>query len=345
MSKKGKITAKDVAEMAGVSMMAVSRVLSGKGYSSKELSAKVHKAVTALGYVPNALARGMMAGKTMMVGVPVSVSSPFFSDVVQGIYASLSEFDYLLTLGWAREITPKNSDQSDLRYIQRMLEHRVDGLIIRPTLGPKNEKYYQEVKKRDIPMVCVDRDFDKIACPFVGSDDLWGGEEAARILLERGHRKVLHVAGVQAVSSTAVLRRKGFKGAIEASADTRYYEVVGRNLETDWMDQVVELVKKKKITAVFLYNDHLASMLFSEFEKQNISIPDDVSIIGFGGLPVAEWTRPKLSTFNQKPKIIGKEAGLLLHALMNEKDESFSSKRILIRPEWVEAGSVSSIKS
>ncbi len=343
MAIKRKATVKDVAELAGVSLMTVSRVLNKKGYTSKATVKKVQQAVSDLGYVANALARGMNAGKSMIVGIPVPASSEYYVDIVGGLYSELSRHNYLLTIGWDHGIEPFKDERGEgLGHIRQMLEHRVDGLIIRPTVGATSVEYFKEVKAHGIPMVCVDRNFADVDCAFVGSDDVWAAGEAARILLERGHSKVLHLTIPQNIS-TVIDRKKGFKEAFDSLGGESYYEVTAFIKELDWVNEVEVLIKNKEITAIFAFNDVIASMLMKELGKRGISIPNDVSVVGFGNLPVSKWTSPELATFDQKPKILGKEAGELLYKLMNEPDDYLNSRKILIRPEWVEGESLKEI--
>lgn len=333
---KAKTTIKSIAKKAGVSTMTVSRVLHGTGYASKEIRKKVQEVADKMEYVPNALARSIHSGKTSVIGVLIPVETEFYSAIVHGIYDSLFEQGYSMLLGWAPNHVPKKSSTAELIQINRMLEQRVEGLIIRPSHDDAQNKYFEEVFKKDTPMVCIDRDLPNANINFVGTDDDWGSKQIAKKLLEYNHKSFLLVHGLLRVS-TAALRYEGFKSVIKNAPKTKCQEISDHENE-NWADEAISLCKKKKITAAFCYNDIDAAKLVNAAHRAGMHIPNDLSIVGYSSLKFQDTLSLSLTSMDSNPTKIGNEAFNLLKQTIDNPEQS--TRRILLRPEWIEGKTI-----
>jgi LacI family transcriptional regulator len=303
-------------------MMTVSRALRGtKGVSSAtrdrvKLIAQKHH------YTPNLLVTGIRTGLTWTAGVMMPVNHVFYSEIIAGVHDELARSSYALLLSSLPVDYSTPGESADLRHLMPLIERRVDGLIFRPTDDRATDRHLEELRRRRIPFVTVDRHLPAAHCDFVGTDDYSGGTMVARHLLELGHRHVGFLAGPDFVS-TSHQRRRGFMDTILAAA--------GRctTLEMqDFVDPAAArhfLALQPRPTAVFCVNDPMALVMLALARDQGVRVPQDLSVVGFADLPEASVVTPRLTTVRQDPQAIGRRAAqLLLHRISAEtKSDTF----------------------
>lgn len=320
-----------IAEETQVSISTVSRVLSGYAYVATDTRERVLKAAEKFRYRPNLLVRGIQTGSTQTIGVIIPMVDSFHMDILRGIHDMLAACDRVPIVVWP--VKPANGEGTgELEQIHRLVDRRVDGVILRPTEDAASDEYLHEIHERDIPLVSVDRELTQSRAHFVGCDDLALGRCAAETLLSMGHRKLAHLAGPE-FTSTGRYRRKGFEEAIAAfpgascvSIEEQSYRFGREN--ADW------LLKDSEMTAVFAANDHLAASIYEAAEKCGRKIGDDLAVIGCGNFSFSSYLKPGLTTFDQQPYQIGCEAArLLLEKTKSEGDHSF--ERILLHANLV----------
>ena len=296
-----------VAARAGVSESTVSRILAGQRQYDPETVKRVLAAAEALRFRPNSLVRGILSGRTGAIGVVVPASTPFLAEVVHGIHDALSDADQAMLLAWnpLHYASPRN--RSELRHIHRLLEHRVDGIILRPTHDEACREEFREIWERRLPLVVVDRELPGVRCDFAGTDDETGGRLAARHLLNLGHRCLGHLAGPRSVS-TARHRRAGFENAVAAWGRASCRTVEAPHFSGIRKEALSLLRARPRPTAVFCVNDDAASDLYGAAAELGLDIPRDLSVVGFADLPLASWLRPALTTLRQDPYRLGREA-------------------------------------
>jgi LacI family transcriptional regulator len=181
-------TMKSVAEKAGVSQSTVSRILAGQRQYATKTVDRVLAAAEHLKYRPNSLVRGILTGRTRCVGVMVPASSRFYGPMVEGIHDAMCEADHVMSITWSKRSLPVADDTTELALIHRLVEQRVDGIILRPTCDEATQAYFEEIWQRRLPRVAVDRDLPGARADFVGTDDDAGAAAAAGHLLGLGHR-------------------------------------------------------------------------------------------------------------------------------------------------------------
>jgi len=340
-SKTGKLkktNQREIARELGVSQSLVSKILSGKKEASKETTEKILMAAKQGGYRPNMLVRGMQTGQTRTIGVVIPAST-FLSEVVHGVHDALDRAGYAMILVWNTENIAEPDSKAELEYIHRLVDRRVDGVILRPTHDDATDVYFSEIAERGIPIVVVDRLLSRTKYDFVGTDDRDGAEMAARHLLELGHCCVGQLAGPSSVS-TSRDRCTGFEKAIAEFGDGATCRTIEAANFQDVEKEITELLlSKPRPTAVFGANDHTAREIYEVAGKLGLRIPQDLSVVGFADLSFASWMSPPLTTIRQKPYDIGKAAAKIILARCGNGKTAHVPEKIRLKPELVVRGS------
>ncbi|HCE45138.1 MAG TPA: hypothetical protein DET40_16475 [Lentisphaeria bacterium] len=320
---------KDIARDIGVSITTISRVLHNKGEIGQATREKVLKSAESLGYRSNLLVDGMRTGRTKTIGVMIPCDEGFFTEIIKGIHNSLIQKDYVPILLW-----PDHTGKSEREQIHRLIEQRVEGIIIRPIEDEAQKDYFMEIFDRGIPVVTVDRNLPYVEFNFVASDDYTGSSLATEHLISLGHKNIAHLKGPQ-FASPARIRKKGFEDTI-----AKYPGVVGTVSENelfyyDLSKASTFLEKNPQITAVFAANDLAAAAVCDAAGGLGLKIPDNLSVIGYGNLPLGQWKYPAISTVNQFPCEIGRSAVQLLFKQIEGKIEKKAVETILTKAELI----------
>lgn len=295
---------RDVAAAANVSAATVSRVLNG-GPVKTSTREKVLEIIESMNFKPNAYARGLGLGRAGMFGVIVpAMVYGFYAQVVEGIARKLAETNYELAL----RISYHRSGAEDI--LARLLgEKRVDALII---VTPREFCYNNASQDfpQDIPVIFIDgRPTGQI--PAISGNNVDGGYQAGKHLLELGHRHCGVILGAKHCTESAD-RLAGFEMALESHGFTldphaiRYSNYMtdgGRKASLDLLSS------SQRPTALFCANDMMAHGALQAAETLGLRVPEDLSIIGYDNSPMAEWVRPTLTTIHQPMEEMG-EAGV-----------------------------------
>ncbi len=314
-------------------MMTVSRALRGSSEVSVDTRAKILEIADRLNYTPNMLVTGIRTGKTQTIGVMMPVTSEFYGRVIAGVHDQLAEQNYAMILSNTAVHVSKDGTV-DQQHLQRLVERRVDGIIFRPSDDGATDSHFEEIRKRTIPLVVIDRFLPKAHCDFVGTDDYMGGTLAAHHLLQLGHRHMAHLAGPDFVS-TARRRRRGFEDTVK-DAGAECMEIALQGFHD--IEGVTTLLKQKKLpTAVFCANDDTAADLCRIARKMGIRIPEDISVVGFADLAIATQLDPHLTTIRQHPEEIGRRAARLILDNLghNGQERKRSYENVQLAPELV----------
>jgi DNA-binding LacI/PurR family transcriptional regulator len=296
----------DIARHAGVAISTVSRVLRGKGTVSPATARRITASAKRLRYRPNLLVQGMQTGRSRTIGVMVPVDDPFHAELVCGIHDTLVAADYAPLVLWSGSSRPLSRTVTELEQLHRLIDRRVDGIILRPVTDDADDVYFREAVSRDLPVIAVDRVLAKVQVDFVGCADADGARLVAEHLLALGHRHLGHVAGAL-FTSTGRQRHDAFL-ATAAAAGATCLVVEDPTFSDGEMQARQLLAASPRITAVFCANDLLAAGAYRAAARLGRRIPADLSIIGFGDLPIAALMAPPLTTVHQPAYQIGSEA-------------------------------------
>lgn len=321
-----KVTMKVIAEEAGVSLPTVSRILTNKGEKYAEhTKARIFAIAKRLKYRPNALVLGMQSGRTSTAGVMLP-SYGFYGDVVQGIHEVFVDNNIIMLVSWNNRRENIREEALERQIIHQMIDRRVDGIILRPSSEDFERSYFEEIWERNVPLILIDRHLSNIDTDFVGSDDRLGGRNAAEYLISLGHRNMLFV-GAGPMVSTSRDREDGFRRVLSESPNAFCRSVVS-NYKTFAQD-ITEILKvDNRPTAIFCYNDGLARIVADIVRDAGLSIPRDLSLIGFGNAPVTDsWL--SLTSFDQHQLDIGKTAAQLFLQRTQSAENSGAQSRLI----------------
>lgn len=295
----GKTTIRDVARSAGYSTATVSLVLNDKPVSIPAATReKIWNAARELDYRPNQLAVSMVTKRTKVIGLIIpDNSNMFFADLSKAIEMAASRAGYSVIYG-----NSNNDPKQDLTYMQMFTDRQVDAIIFARSaslLYWDGEKGLRFIRESAIPFVTVDRRLPDSDTPAVLLNHFKGGYLATRHLLELGHTRIGCYTGPgELVSSTE--RLEGYRAALEeAGVDYREDLIFEGNYQLGLESKAFQHFLNQDVSAVFAFNDVMASGLYREARVAGLSIPEDLSIVGFDNIPFCDILQPPLTTVSQ----------------------------------------------
>ena len=299
-------TIRDVAARAGVSHQTVSRVINDNPQVTPATRERVLAAIRELSFVPSPLARGLLSNQTRSIGVVADdISDHFFARMVAGAEAEARRRGYYLMIG---SVEP---DEDEAGYLRLMLERRVEALVLARPSAPLSA----DALTAGVPLVAVGS-FAHTEVPVVDVDNRQGGYDATRYLLERGHRRIATIVGPAGWPS-AVARLDGYCDAVhEAGVDELVERASDWGLEGGFAAASRLLERGAEFTALFAHSDLIALGAIRRLREVGLRVPEDVSVVGYDDLPVADYVEPALTTVHQPMREVGALAvGLLLDQL------------------------------
>ncbi|MBM7503152.1 LacI family DNA-binding transcriptional regulator [Agromyces aurantiacus] len=326
------ISVRDVAAAASVSVGTVSNVLNRPDKVSPETVARVLAAIDELGFVRNDAARQLRAGRSRSIGLVVlDVRNPFFTDVARGAEDRAAEDGLTILLG--------NSDDNPDReraYLDLFEEQRVHGVLVSPLADdlPRLER----LRARGVPVVLVDREAADRSFSSVAVDDVVGGGQAVRHLIESGRRRIAFVGGPTSIRQVA----DRLEGARRAAAETPGVTLEVIETESTTVlegraagERIRSRAPEERPDAVFAANDLLAmGVLQALVMLGDARVPDDIALIGYDDIDFAQAAVVPLSSIRQPAWLIGYTAVDLLLREARQGDE-FVPEQVQFQPELV----------
>ncbi|OAN11167.1 transcriptional regulator [Photobacterium jeanii] len=331
-------TIKDVAKHAGVSTSTVSHVLNQTRFVSEDISSRVRAAVEELNYAPSALARSLKVNHTRTFGMLVTTSTnPFFGEVVKGVERRCYEQGYNLILCNTEGDIDRMRSNLDM-----LLQKRVDGLLL---MCSEVETSAFDLFARHQPVPTVVMDWGPIDFPSdkIQDNSHHGGYLATKHLIEKGHTQIGCLTG-PLDKLPAQQRLSGFVQAMEESGLTINKDwIASGNFECEGGEKAFNAIYKngKLPTALFVCNDMMAMGVINTAHKQGISVPDDLSIVGYDDIKLAKYITPSLTTIHQPKHRLGQQAVDTLLEKINKQSDS--NKVIQLEPTLMERDSVKSL--
>ena len=303
-------TVRDVAKLAGVSPITVSRVINNAGYISEETRGHVEEAIRQLGYVPNSLARSLRLRQTNTLALVLTdITNPFWTTVVRGVEDAASDAGYNVILC--------NTDESEIeqeKYLNVLLQKRVDGVLLVPVRCTRET--VRVIQDQNVPLVVLDRHIPGVEIDSVRCDSEGGGYALVRLLLSHGHRKIAMLSGPQGVSS-ADDRVAGYQRAL-AEAGLNYQDELifyGEFTQQSGYEMMKNgLAVQPRPTAIFAANNFIAMGAFKAVRDAGLKVPDDIALVGFDDLPLELIIDPFFTVAAQPAYEMGKRATELLLA-------------------------------
>jgi DNA-binding LacI/PurR family transcriptional regulator len=299
----------DVARLAGVSHQTVSRVLNGHPHVSPEARERVQHAIAQLGYRPNRAARALVTRESMTLGV-VTVDTTHYgpASTLFGIEGAARAAGYFVTLATLRTVNTTAMREA----LDYLITAAVDGIAV---IAPVDSAVHAvHGLTSDVPLVMVEVSGPE-EIPSVMVDQVLGARLAVRHLIGLGHRNILHLSGPPRWSEAAA-RVRGWREELDAAGLS-----ARRVIEGDWSpqsghDAAAEVLAHGDATAVFAGNDQMALGLIKALHERGLSVPADLSVVGFDDLPEAPFFIPPLTTIRQDFEAVGKRCMETLLALM-----------------------------
>jgi LacI family transcriptional regulator len=317
-----RVTIKDVAKKAGVSISTVSRVLNKSSYVKKSTFERVEAVISELGYSPNHIARSLSKGTTGIIGAILpDISNPFFPALARGIGDAAVARGYTLILcntdGYA------SHEKSSVR---ALLEKQVDGIVF-VTGSSRAVELVREASKA-CPVAVIDREVQGVSCDMVTVDNYRGSFEMTRHLLNTGHRHIAYITGPMHLS-TSRERLRGLRDCLAAAGIERQPLVFNGDFKYDtgysFAREIIRL--GLDVTCVYCANDLMALGAMRSFLDSGLKVPEQMAVAGFDDIAMSSLIRPALTTIAQPAYQMGVIAAeFLLERLDNGKELAPRSK-------------------
>ncbi|WP_040214114.1 LacI family DNA-binding transcriptional regulator [Clostridium polynesiense] len=307
---------KDVAKEAGVSIATVSRVLNDIDVVNEETKKKVQDAIQKLGYRPNIVARSLKTQRTKTIGILIpDISSQFYPEIVRGAEDVSNIYDYNVILC--------NSDldeEKEKEYLRVLKEKMVDGVLyMSSSLKPEITDLIREL---DLKTVLIESSDEEGIFPSVTIDNVKAGYDAANYIIKKGNKDIAYIGASKDSSNAWAQRYKGFEKAmkennLEINEDMVYFGDL--RTETGYKGIRKILKKASSIDAVICASDEVAMGAINTLREHQLSVPQDVDVIGFNNIYSAQVYYPNLTTVAQPMYDMGSIAMRMLIKLINQK--------------------------
>lgn len=296
----------DVAKRAGVSIATVSYVMNGRDGVGAETRARVLEVANELGFRPNRLASGLRTGQTRVLGLVLAdITNPFYPELAGGVIAAAADGGFEVFL------SHNGADGSlDVEKVQALCDHRCAALIF-TSLLLSDEALLNEIVPPEVPVVQAVRRIPGLQADFVGSEDRAGARDAARHLVELGHRDVAVLVGPLASSASAE-RAAGYREALaDAGAEPEPERIVecALTVESGYRGaQRLLAARSRPPSAVLCGNDLIALGAIDAIVDHGLAVPADVSVVGFDDIWFASSRLVRLTSVRQPRHEMGRAA-------------------------------------
>lgn len=308
----------DVAKVAGVGVMSVSRVVNGTRRVSPEVERKVWAAIKKIGYEPNEAARILKGNRGSVLGLIVpDLADPFFAACVGAIQETAWRAGYMTLMA-----ASGHREDVERRETELMVQRRVAGLVV-VAIGSQND-HFAAAQTAGVPVVAIDRPVTHVETDTVTVDNLEASMNATRHLIEHGHREIVCVADDERIY-TKNQRVLGYSKAMrDANLPVRVC-VVGPITGPITEQLPVFLDSKPRPTAIFAASNHVGIDVLRFLQERSVKIPDDLALVCFDDFDAATLVSPTITVVQQPVSEIGQRgAEMMLERLKNSSDTSAS---------------------
>ena len=323
---KRRVTIEDVAAEAGVSIATVSRVMHNKDGVAPGTYTRVQEIIDRLGYESSLVARSLRSRRTNVLGFSVNEIEPYSAELLKGAARALHGSGYELIVYAGGHSGPEKAGW-ERRHLSRLGGTLTDGTVL---VTP-------EVLDIDVdtltPVVAVDPHVGASSFPTVASDSLTGAVAATEYLISLGHRRIGHLSGRPDLRSSE-LREQGYRQALDTAGipfDPDLVRVGGYDPDTALVPARELLSLRERPTAIFAANDVSAIQTMNVAGELGISVPDQLSVVGFDNIPESVLAEPALTTIDHAIQDQGFEAALMLIRLIDEPGTGQTDVRLPTR--------------
>lgn len=317
-----KLTIKDIARLSGVSTATVSMIVNKKdGRISSETRNRVLRIIKENGYVPNRIASSMVTKRTKTLGLVIpDIVNPFFPEIARGVEDKANAEGYTVIL-----CNSDNNMAKEDSYIDMFQKKMVDGIIF--TASSRRTKVSTELKKLNMPIITVDRDIEGLKKQGkIIVDNAYGAYDAVKKMLLNGRKNIYHLSGPMTSKTT----RDRYDGYLKAHKELDIKPPKNHLLEgkyiSEWgYEAILDIVaNNKEFDGIFCGNDMIAFGALKGLRENNISVPKQVSVVGFDDIYMSKMVTPELTTVKQPKYEMGhKAADMLIKMIKGEPIEKY----------------------
>ena len=317
---KRNATLKDIANEAGISTTAVSKVLNDRGGVSKETEQRVREIAARLNYRPNIVAKSLKTNNTKTIGFVVSDSSQsFFASVIKGAEDRAQVLGYNVIL-----VNTNRSGEHEKQAISTLIGKRVDGLLLASSMLTK-ERDIEFLNSLNIPYVFLVRRSEYGNAPFVGNDNVAGAQTMVEYLIRTGSRKI-HFLNMDRESTSSVNRLEGYIRALESHGipyDASLVHYAKPDIQEGYVVIRRILESGIDVQALFCGCDVLSIGAIEAITERGLRIPEDIRVCGYDDIELAAYLRFPLTTMRQPKEEIGiKGVNVLVNSINQKGDKN-----------------------
>ncbi|HLI71037.1 MAG TPA: LacI family DNA-binding transcriptional regulator [Ktedonobacteraceae bacterium] len=315
----------DVAERAGVSLATASRVMSNSSYPVNAATRqKVLAAAAELGYSPNSLARSLRSQRSKLIAVLVGDNvDPYFAEITRGVEEVANEQGYLTII-----CNTDRNPTKELHYLRTLRDYRADGLIFAGS-GLNNPEHTEQIEKVVMDMqgrgaAAIALSQHTLHVPSIQIDNFGGGHAITAMLLEIGHRRIALIAGPAGLTA-ANRRMQGYMAAlVEKGIPIDPHLILLGNFDQASGERAAQTIAQMELaqrpTAIFAANDEMAFGVMLALQQQGIRVPQDISVCGFGDIPMSRLIAPALTTVHVPLRQLGRSGAERLLAILRQEE-------------------------
>lgn len=322
------VTLKDIAKKVNFSESIVSRALNNYPYIKESTRELIIKTAKEMGYYPNIAARSLVTRKTQTIGVfMASITGMYYASIIKGMEYMADKADYTLIF---------SNSYKRPGYQQFLAKERVDGLIIFSSYIKERNQILKLISQ-DIPIVVVESYLSDPRANCIWVENVYGGYIATKHLLEQGHTRIAHIAG-DLEYQVSFDRLEGYKKALTEANITIHPELIttGNYTCEDGYEAMKDLLEyRPHCTGVFIANDAMAYGALQAINEAGLSVPKDISVVGYDDIDFSALTHPPLTTIRQPLFALGEKSVSILVSILKNKQKEDKGSKICLMPELV----------
>ncbi len=328
-----RVTIKDVAKRANVSVATVSRVLNQSKPVSEEIQKKVLEAIQEMGFNPNAVARSLVMKKSSLIGVLIpDISNMFFSMLVRGIEEECYKHQYTTLL-----CNTNGEIEKEIHYLNILKDKYVDGIVILTT--SIKEEHVQFFNNHSIPVIFASQsEVEDGLFASININDFQAAYDATNYLIALGHQRIGILSGPLTDIDSGYARHAGYKEALKEHGltyDSAWFREGNYDIKSGYEKGKEILNITDKPTAIFCSSDAMAIGVIRAANELGLTVPQDLSVMGFDDISIAEAFLPALTTVQQPIYEMGTEAAKILLKQIKDKDNDKQRKEGKIMPHKI----------
>jgi len=327
------ITIIDIAKALGVSKSTVSRALSGSTDINRETKEKIVAYALQNNYQPNPIAKGLQQKQTYSIGVVVpELKNVFFAQVIEGIDNVAHQLNYQLIVAQTYE-----QYEREIQTVNHLANRSIDGLIVSLSAQTVEIDHLSVLQKKGLPIVLFDRVNDKFISHKVVTDNFNTAFKATEMLIQNGHRNILHITHPKNLSISAE-RMEGYKKALQQynipfdESLVYYCNYAHTPIATIESNLLKYLKQKKKPDAIFSSGDRITTIIYSCLTKLKLNIPNDFAFTGFSNNNFIKLFNPNITVIQQPTFEIGQAAAHFLISLIESKKPTKIFEKKVMQP-------------